>query len=228
MLMVEKESLSTSNRTYRSLATHYRKCLKKHGDCSIGMDWPREKDNLRRFAVMAELFERDLLSSKRDIKLLDFGCGTSRFYSFLLEKGLAKRIVYTGVDIVSESIEISKRKFPNNAYHCLDILASEKSLGVHDYVTINGVFTQKRNMAEKEMRSFLERVLTRLYPCFRKGLAFNAMSDQVDFKRRGSFHVDLDWAAKMLADKVTRHFMVRHDYGLYENTFYLFKKEDRR
>lgn len=217
--------MSTSSTTYLKLADHYQKCLKKHGDCSIGMDWPSEKDNEQRFRVMAELFEADILSSGKRIKLLDFGCGASHFYDFLLAKGWAEQIGYTGIDIVPESIAISKVKFPGNKYLCLDILASTKSLGVHDFITINGVFTQKRGMTEREMHSFLERALTRLYPCFRKGLAFNTMSGQVDFKRRGSFHVDLDSAAKMFAKKFTRHFVIRHDYGLYENTFYLFKKE---
>lgn len=189
------------------------------------MDWPQEKDNLWRFAVMAELFEREVASSGKRTKLLDFGCGTSHFYEFLQTRGLVDRLAYTGIDIVPESIEISKSKFPDNKYLCLDILASTKTLGVYDYITINGVFTQKRGMTEREMRSFLERVLARLYPCFKKGLAFNTMSGQVDFKRRGAFHVDLDWAAQLLAKKFTRHFQVRHDYGLYENTFYLFKKQ---
>lgn len=218
-------SLTTLQKPYLKLAKHYGERLKEHGDCALGMDWPREKDNLLRFAVMAELFEREIASSGRRTKLLDFGCGTSHFYEFLQSKGLTDRIVYTGVDIVPGSIEISKNKFPDNKYLCLDILASARSLGIHDYITINGVFTQKRGMTEREMRSFLERVLDRLYPCFRKGLAFNTLSGQVDFKRRGSFHVNLDWIAKLFANKFTRHFLVRHEYGLYENTFYLFKKE---
>lgn len=216
-----------SKKNYLNLAAHYRQCLERHGDRCIGMDWPRKKDNLRRFAVMAKLFEDTLSSSRKRIKLLDFGCGTSHFYEYLLSVGLAKKIDYVGIDIVSESIQISKEKFPNNKYLCLDILTSTKALGPYDYITINGVFTQKLSMTEREMRDFLDRVLTRLFPCFKKGLAFNAMSGQVDFRKRGSFHMDLDWAAKLFAKEFTRHFIVRHDYGLYENTFYLFKKENR-
>ena len=225
--MAGRESLSTSRKPYLSLAKHYRESLKRHGDCSLGMDWPREEDNLRRFSVMAELFQGEVVSSGKRAKLLDFGCGTSHFYQFLQRKGLADQITYTGIDIIPESIEIAKNKFPNNNYLCLDILDSRRALGVYDYITINGVFTQKRGMTEREMRSFLKRVLVRLYPCFRKGLAFNTLSGQVDFKRRGSFHVDLNWAAKLFANKLTRYFQVRHDYGLYENTFYLFKNEYR-
>lgn len=188
------------------------------------MDWPREEDTLRRFKVMADLFAPALSSVKR-VKLLDFGCGTSRFYDYLRVLGLSSRVEFSGVDILPESIAISKRKYPKNKYLCLDVLASPRTLGRYDYVTINGVFTQKKGMSEREMRVFLEKILDRLFPCFANGLAFNTMSGQVDFKRRGSFHVDLSWAAQLFAKRFTRHFTVRHDYGLYEQTFYLFKKE---
>ncbi len=218
--------MSTSSATYLKLAAHYRDCLKKYGDKARGMDWPRHKDNLLRFAVMTDLFAQDMRG--RRVKVLDFGCGTSHFYQYLQARGLSSKVEYTGIDIGAESIEISKRKFPRNRYLCLDVLATNRSIGVYDYIVINGLFTQKRTMSEREMRAFLTRILTRLQPCYRKGLAFNTMSDQVDFKRPGSFHFGLTQAAALFTKNFTRHFVVRHDYGLYENTFYLFKKETHK
>lgn len=214
--------MTTSDRSYLKLAEHYRSCLRAHGDKALGLDWPREADNRRRFGVMAELFAAD---RARRISVLDFGCGTSHFYGFLKESGLTRRVAYSGIDIGPEAVALSLGKYPHNKYRCLDVLASAEPLGTYDYAVMNGVFTQKRDMTDARMRSFLVRVLTRLYPCVRKGLAFNTMSDQVDFRRRGSFHLDLGWAARMLTERFTRNFVVRHDYGLYENTFYLYKRE---
>lgn len=219
--------MSTSDASYRKLAEHYRECLSRHGDSARGMDWPRERDAATRFAVMTEMFARDLRRGRR-VEVLDFGCGTSRYYDYLGDCGLSRLVSFMGVDILKESITISRRKYPRNRYLCADILASRAPLGVHDYVTINGVFTQKRGMSEREMRDFLERALDRLYPACREGLAFNTMSGVVDYKRRGAFHVDASWAARLFARRWTRHFVVRHDYGLYEQTFYLFKKERPR
>lgn len=218
--------MSTSSAAYLKLAEHYRRCLRAHGDKARGMDWPREKDNLRRFAVMTEMFAPALRPGRRT-RILDFGCGTSAYYGYLRAAGLAGRVAYSGVDIGPEAVEISRRKYPRNRYLCLDVLASDRPLGVHDYAVINGVFTQKRSMSERAMREFLARVLERLWPSVRVGLAFNTMSDRVDFKRRGSFHYGLDEAARLFSARFSRHFVVRHDYGLYENTFYLFKKERR-
>ena len=106
-----RESLRISRKPYLNLAKHYEESLKKHGDCSLGMDWPREKDNLRRFSVMAELFKGEVSSAGRRTKLLDFGCGTSHFYEFLQAKNLAGQLAYTGIDIVPESIKSRRVNF---------------------------------------------------------------------------------------------------------------------
>jgi SAM-dependent methyltransferase len=214
-----------SKKTYIKLASHYEKCLEMHGDTSLGMDWPKEKDNLRRHQVMAEFFTKKLGQKEKKTRVLDFGCGTSHFYDFLRKKGWKNKIEYIGVDILEKSIAISKSKYPKNSYYCFDILSSRRPIPSCDYIVINGLFTQKREMSDQEMKKFFKKILLRLYPAAKSGLAFNTMSDQVDFKRRGAFHLDLNWAAKFFADHLTRHFVVRHDYGLYENTFYLFKKE---
>lgn len=218
--------MNTSNRRYLSLAEHYRSCLKTHGDRALGMDWPREEDNLRRFAVMTEMFAGDLKAGRR-VRVLDFGCGTSHYYQYLRSAGLAKRVSYTGIDVVAESIELARGKFPGNRYMLRDILASTKPFGAYDYAVINGLFTQKRRMSGPEMGDFLERILARLRPAVRVGLAFNTMSDRVDFKRRGAFHLGLDAGARIFERTFGRSFVVRHDYGLYENTFYLYKRENR-
>ena len=215
---------NTSKKTYSKLANHYANCLKKYGDTTLGMDWPEESDNIKRFSIMLDLFKIDLYGNIKPLRILDFGCGTSHFYEFLKKSHLNNNISYTGIDIVQDSIKISKKKFPENKYFCMDILASSKSFGQYDYVIINGLFTQKCNMNDKEMKNFLIKILKKLFPCFKKGLAFNTMSNQVDFKREGSFHLDLNWSSQVFVNNFTRNFLIRHDYDLYENTFYLYKE----
>jgi len=210
--------------SYLKLADHYTNCLNKHGDTSLGMDWPDKEDNIKRFSIMLDLFKTNLYNNIKPLKILDFGCGTSHFYEHLKQTGLEKNIKYTGIDIIEDSIEISKKKFPENKYFCLDILDSSESLGQYDYIVINGLFTQKCNLNNNEMKNFLIQILTKLFPLFDKGLAFNTMSNQVDFKRDGAFHLDLNWSSELFTKKFTRKFVVRHDYDLYENTFYLYKE----
>ena len=128
-----------------------------------------------------------------------------------------------GIDINPDAIDIAMNKYPNNSYVCMDILKSTDGIGKHDYILINGLFTQKRGMNDSQMCQFLINTLNALYPHFTKGLAFNAMSGQVDFRQEDAFHLDLNWITSMIVNKFTRDFIVRHDYGLYENTIFILK-----
>jgi SAM-dependent methyltransferase len=217
--------LTTSKKSYLKLASHYQECLDKHGDTPSGMDWPKAKDNLVRHQMMLELFSEAAQKSARPVRVLDFGCGTSHFYDYLVKEGFKKKVTYIGIDILAESVAIAKKKHPGNRYFCLDILSPGVKIPAFDFVVINGLFTQRRSISDKQMRGFLGKIITRLFSEARRGLAFNTLSDQVDFKRPGSFHLNLDWAGKFFTKHLTRNFVVRHDYGLYENTFYLYKKQ---
>lgn len=211
------------NKSHLELASHYRDCLQKHGDSVTGMDWPDEVQNRKRLSLMTEILIVDITNASEPLRLLDFACGTSHYYGYLKDQGIADRVRYTGVDINPDAIAIAREKYPENTYVCMDLLEGAEGIGAHDYVVINGLFTQKRSMSDAQMRQFLVDILTALFPYFSKGLAFNAMSGQVDYRKDGAFHLDLNWIAEVMAAKFSRNFIVRHDYGLYENTIFLLK-----
>ncbi len=56
------------------------------------------------------------------------------------------------------------------------------------------------------------------------GVAFNVMSKDVDWEREDLFHLPLNVLSNFLTKEVTRDFIIRYDYGLYEYTTYLYKK----
>ena len=215
--------MNISDKSHLELASHYQECLQKYGDSATGMDWPDEVQNRKRFSLMTEIFRSDIDGAGEPVRLLDFACGTSHYYEYLKDIGIAGRIRYTGVDINPDAISIARAKYPSNTYACMDVLESIDGIGSHDYVTINGLFTQKRSMSDSQMRKFLLDIVDALYPHFSTGLAFNAMSSQVDYFKDGAFHLDLNWIAKSMVARFSRNFIVRHDYGLYENTIILLK-----
>ena len=187
------------------------------------MDWPNEKQNRIRFRLMSEIFATEEISNEQKLKILDFGCGTSHFFEYLSEESKSSQLLYTGIDINAAAIEIARKKFPNNEYKTLDILNEKREIGEYDYIIINGLFTQKKGMSDDQMKSFLIDILDSLFPHFKKKLCFNAMSNQVDYKREEGFYLDLNWISNVIVSRFTRDFIVRHDYGLYENTIILKK-----
>lgn len=206
------------SKDYHSLVTHYEGCLERHGDNHLGVDWPNQKDAETRYRVMLDLIR--LRPNGRT--LLDFGCGASHLFEFMSRQGVAIER-YIGVDLSPKFIALSEEKFPDNEYLCLDVLEAEEKLPVSDYTVANGVFTERVEMSDEQMWSFVRKTVAALYRRVKIGVAFNAMSSHTDWQRQDLFHLPLDKLAAFLVRHVTRDFIIRNDYGLYEYTVYLFK-----
>jgi SAM-dependent methyltransferase len=208
------------NKKYLSIKQHYENCLDKHGDSHLGMDWPKLEDVDKRYGIMLELILLKNTASEK-LSILDFGCGTSHFYEFLLKNKM--NLNYSGLDISEKPIEISRKKFPQNTYYCLDILDKSEQLPNFDYIIMNGIFTEKIDLTFEEMFDYMKNVLTVIFQKANKGIAFNVMSKAVDWEREDLFHLPTDLLINFLTKNMTRNFIIRNDYGLYEYTVYIYK-----
>jgi len=202
--------------SYLKLAEHYDKCFKEYGDTHLGVDWPKLEDTFKRYDVMI-----GLIKEKKPTTLLDFGCGTAALNQYI-EFLKIKNIKYSGLDINDGFYNVSKLKFPNNDFYCLDILKNE-SIPNFDYIVCNGPFTEKRDLSQEEMMDFFISVIKKLWNKCNKGIAFNLMSKHVDWERNDLFHVSLDELGWFLKNNLSRNFIIRNDYGLYEYTTYVYK-----
>ena len=205
------------NKPYLEIVAHYEDCLKRHGDTHLGVDWPKPHDVETRYRVMLEL----LRPTDHTVSLLDFGCGAGHLYESILRQG--RNITYHGLDISAPFIDLCRRKHPTVSFVCADVLDSDFSLPTYDYVVMNGVFTEKRALGFEDMLAYFQAVLRKVFAAARVGIAFNVMSKQVDWERDDLFHLPLDTLARFLTRELSRHFVVRNDYGLFEYTAYLYK-----
>jgi 2-polyprenyl-3-methyl-5-hydroxy-6-metoxy-1,4-benzoquinol methylase len=205
---------------YLNIVTHYEACLEKYGDTHRGVDWPNRADTETRYQVMLEVIQP---STEAKVSLLDFGCGASHLYEFMLRHDLTQ-IAYSGLDISEKFIYLSQSKFPSVKYYCLDILENSIQLPNFDYVVMNGVFTEKRNLTFEEMWEFCKSILRHIFPKVRFGLAFNVMSSHVNWEREDLFHLPFDLLAGFLKEELSRNFVIRNDYGLYEYTTYVYRR----
>ena len=74
------------------------------------------------------------------------------------------------------------------------------------------------------MMEFFTSVLKKLWAKTNKGIAFNIMSKLVDWERDDLFHVSIDELGWFLKNNLSRNFVIRNDYKLYEYTVYVYKK----
>jgi hypothetical protein len=89
---------------------------------------------------------------------------------------------------------------------------------------MNGIFTEKREMEFDEMFEYFKNMLRVVFPKVRRGLAFNVMSKHVEWERDDLFHMPIDTLVSFLTMELSRNFIIRNDYGLYEYTVYLYKE----
>ena len=202
-----------------SIIKHYEECLRMYGDTHKGVDWPNAKDLAKRYKVMLDLVHK----TEEDKTLLDFGCGASHFYQYIIEQDV-QTLNYVGLDASQAFVDLSKSKYPDNQYICLDVLAEPEKLQYYDYVVMNGVFTEKRQLTFDDMYEYLRKILTIVFSKTRRGISFNLMSKQVDWERDDLFHMPIGELTNFLAKSLSRHYTIRNDYGLYEYTVYVYKE----
>lgn len=203
---------------YQEIVKHYEDCFSKHGDSPAGVDWPNLNDLLKRYEVMLGLIRE----TNEQINLLDFGCGTAMLKTYADNSYHKNQILYSGLDIGKSFAEFSRKKFPETPIYHLDILKESDALPDFDYTVMNGVFTEKRSLSYDEMFSYMCDVLRIVFAKSKKGIAFNVMSKAVDWERDDLFHVPADQLIGFMTKELSRHFVIRNDYGLYEYTVYLY------
>ena len=57
-----------------------------------------------------------------------------------------------------------------------DVLEDPCELSAFDFVVMNGVLTEKREVSHEEMEHYARTLLRQIWPHVRRGLAFNVMS----------------------------------------------------
>lgn len=211
-----------SDKKYLSIVKHYEACLERHGDTAAGVDWPNERDAQTRYRVMLGLVREP----REAASLLDFGCGAAHLYQHLLQQGL-QHIDYAGLDVSEKFVALSRQKFPDRPFYCLDVLQEADRLPEFDYVVMNGVFTEKRALSQEEMLAYFKATILKVFAKCRHGIAFNVMSKCVDWERDDLFHLSTDTLLDFLTKHVSRHVVIRNDYGLYEYTTYVYKGANR-
>lgn len=211
-----------TDKSYLHIVNHYENCFEKFGATPRGVDWPNQADQERRFQVMLEITKNHLITNS-SATLLDLGCGYGALYDFMRQRNLLECFHYSGIDLSEKMIESAEENYPGVSFEERDILTSKLQPSQFDFVLMNGVLTERTSLSQAAMFDFAKNIIAEAFAACKVGLAFNVMSEHVDWKRDDLFHVPFDELAAFLKEKCSRHFVFRSDYGLYEYTVYLYK-----
>ena len=108
-------------------------------------------------------------------------------------------------------------KHPGVTFHCSDVVRDGWTVGEFDHVVMNGVLTQRIDLAYDDMLGLTRELVGLAFAHTRVGLAFNVMSTEVDWERDDLFHLPVETAVA-LVESLGGRAVVHDDYGLYEYT----------
>ena len=210
------EAADPASRARGSVLAHYEAALRRFGPTARGMDWKDEASQRLRFAVLCDVCDL------RGRSLHDVGAGAGHLCDFLRERGLD--VAYSGSDLSPAMVEAARRRHPGVRFECLDRLGDRREPG-WDVVVCSGLFHVKLGCPDAQWRELVEETLRRMYAACRVAIAFNLLTDLVDWRSPDLHYSDpgrtLDFCRRELSPRVA----LRHDYPLHEYTTYVYRPE---
>ncbi len=204
-----------------TIASYYTDKLQKHGDSPQGVDWKDAASQQMRYQIFADLLPSPVGT------LLDFGCGTGAFLSYLLEHGHSVDR-YVGIDLSATMRACVEKKFSGGPLIETGTSLEERGEQSVDYAVALGTFLVKLGNDSKQWESYVFQTIEKLAVMAKKGVLFNFMTTVgIDFRMEHLFYKSpvetFDWAVKKF-----RYVSVQHAYPLYEYTVFINRSQPRR
>jgi hypothetical protein len=183
------------------------------------MDWKDETSQQLRFDVLCDMVDLDGLS------VHEIGAGAGHLFDHLQRRGIDAH--YSGSDLSSSMVETARRLHPGVEFELRDATA-EPDDHRYDVVLCSGLFHVKLDASDTEWRAFVESGLRRMFEMCRVGIAFNMMSDQVDYHSELLYYSNPGSIVDFCRRELSRHVAMRHDYLLHEYTVYVHRQPAAR
>jgi len=198
------------------VARHYEGCLIEMGVTAQGVGWKDLDSQIVRFRQFDKLVQLERVES-----LLDFGCGTGDYLTYLRESGYTGR--YSGFDISEKMIETARR------HHSGGVLSMFTDDGTTlegaDAVIGSGIFNVKGTSSTGSWRRYMEDTLNRMWELSKEAMAFNVLSLISDPQRRSAnlYYSDPAEVLNYCIQTFSPHCYLNHHYGLFDFTVSIFR-----
>lgn len=107
---------------------------------------------------------KDALEKNDQTSILDVGCGEGRFYDYLLDKGYADKIKYTGVEIRDDAIKKFRARHSKVDIIKEDFLSKDFTKQSFDIVTSIGALSITANgLTDEEVMVYTENFMRKLF-----------------------------------------------------------------
>lgn len=212
--------MSSDEAISASLAEHYASRVKTYGAAPKAVDWPTHE--------IAAITYRKMLALIRDRhrnecpSLLDVGCGYGGFLEFARQEGYA--FDYTGIDIVPDMVEHARQRNPDGKFLLGDAMSHDFDRRF-DYVVCVGIMTMKLKASILDMGKYSNRLIRRMYDLSTVGIAFDIMTNQVNFMVENSYYRSPVELMAFCLSELSTKVAIDHAYERYEFTTYVFHQD---
>lgn len=198
------------------VARHYEERLIEKGVTAQGVGWKDFDSQIIRFRQFDKLVHLERIQS-----LLDFGCGTGDYLSYLRESGYMGR--YSGFDISEKMIESARRHHSGDA---LSMFTDDGTgLECSDAVIGSGIFNVKGTSSIGSWQRYMEGTLNRMWELSKEVMAFNVLSLISDPLRRSAnlYYSEPASVLNYCMQTFSPHCYLNHHYGQFDFTVSIFR-----
>lgn len=198
----------------RAVLAHYEGQLRRFGPTAQGMDWKDEASQRLRFTLLTGVCE---LRGKR---VHEVGCGAGHLLDLLRARGIA--CDYSGSDASPAMLAAARARHPDVVFTLADVGRPLRN-GPWDVVVGSGLFHVKLDAEEATWQAFVEMGIRHMWEAAREAIAFNLMSDQVDYRSAQLWYPPVE---EMVAfcRTLSPWVVLRTDYPLHECTVYVHRR----
>lgn len=200
---------------FEEIQNMYGRSFREHGDTPSSLLTPKGRGALRFRAILPYL-------GAESTSVLDYGCGLGYLFDYL--SGHDAPVRYTGLDMMSEFVEACRSKFGDRAMF-RQTAVDEKIEEQHDVVFASGVFHIRSHDQREQAVAYAFERIEALFAAAGKVLICDFQSPYVDYQQEDALHFGVGEIADFCASRLTRRFLLRHDFLPYEFTLIAFKDD---
>lgn len=206
-------TLPVENKNY--LIDRFSGRYKVHGYSPLTLDQDKGKQDIR-FDVLSSLYDFEGKS------ILDIGCGFGDLNRVLTAK-FKQQYTYLGVDLVEDLVNKGQEIYGNQniRFKTGDFLEM-KFDEPFDFVISSGIFNYK--FEDYDTYEFIASVMNKALAVCKDGIAFDFLSDKVDYQLEHTFHSSPEKILGM-AYKHSRNVVLRNDYMPFEFSLFIFRDD---
>jgi hypothetical protein len=164
-----------------------------------------------------------VIGDEPELSIHDVGFGLGHLRDHLCERFPDRVIHWSGSEVTEAFVEHALA-VDASAPVMLRDLAAAPGEDRHDYVILAGTFYHLAGCAPSEFDRFFTSLVTNCWKMCRRGLAFNVVTDAVDYRLEDLYYPDIG-AVIGLVRGLTRFFELDHATPLYEYTIRLYRPE---